>query len=253
EHLDIVAVVLIATLFGCGLTLYGLWALLSPLRFLRDAIDDIDQGIAISPLHMETNDEIGQLMNVAQRLIQNAGNRLASAIIESQTDPLTGLMNRRGFDDFVPQNGSGAMLSIDVDHFKSVNDTYGHAAGDKALQDIAETIDPLLRKDDLIARIGGEEFIAWLPGADHAEAMFIAERIRKKVAETVRVADRALTVSIGVSTATSEAQTPNLQQQADAALYDAKAKGRDRVCNHPQPTTASSSLYPLGSATPKPA
>jgi two-component system cell cycle response regulator len=166
------------------------------------------------------------------------------------TDPLTGLYNQRYLMRHLrnllegPQARELALLMIDVDHFKTVNDDYGHAAGDRALHAIAETLRVNTRVFDSLARYGGEEFVVLMPGTGCDDAAFAAERLRAAVeglgfepgpGERCR-----LTISIGIACTTDVAMTPEaLLRAADLALYDAKRNGRNRVgiASHPDPVT----------------
>lgn len=157
------------------------------------------------------------------------------------TDPLTGLLNRRGFREAAVRavaqaRRAGRPLSLvlgDIDRFKSVNDTWGHAVGDEGLEAFAEQLARGRRVTDLVARIGGEEFVLLLPNATAAAAVDIAERIRTDLREAgLEVGERRipLSVSFGVA-ALGEgiAELDHLLRQADGALYRAKETGRDRV------------------------
>ena len=117
-----------------------------------------------------------------------------------------------------------SVVVVDIDHFKRLNDTEGHAAGDMALQQIAYLIDGAVRDGDAAYRFGGEEFVILLPGTDLPGAMKLAERVRASVAER-----SALTVSCGVATRLPGESSTALLARADVALYAAKASGRDRV------------------------
>ena len=137
-------------------------------------------------------------------------------------DPLTGLPNRRAFDDRFSELVRGALILVDVDDFGSVNDLRGHEAGDRVLQAVAGAIARSVRARDFPARLGGDEFAVLVPGLGVDEAASIAERIRSAVAAT------GVTVSVGVSLAGPERRASKLA--ADEALYAAKAAGRDAVC-----------------------
>ena len=154
----------------------------------------------------------------------------------SQRDPLTRLFNRRGLSSRlsrIPVAGSAVLLA-DIDHFKAVNDRMGHAAGDEVLAQFAVLMSGVLRKADLGARWGGEEFLAVLPATGAAEALAIAERLRLAASATPVPAGGTLlpvTVSIGVAVVDeAEADIGPATARADAALYRAKAGGRNRVC-----------------------
>jgi diguanylate cyclase (GGDEF)-like protein len=161
---------------------------------------------------------------------------LTVTVEESITDPLTGLRNRRAFlrrltEEVDRTDRYGTMFSvemIDVDDFKTFNDTLGHAAGDEALRQIATVIESMSRPSDLIARYGGDEFVVILPGADVEAALRMGERIRRGV-ESVAWDDVPLTVSIGVATTSRSTDADELVELADAALYRAKAAGRNVV------------------------
>ncbi len=153
------------------------------------------------------------------------------------TDALTGLLNRRYIEERLLEevkrsNRHGypmSFLMLDVDHFKSYNDNFGHPAGDEALKLVANVIRDTLRGADVAARFGGEEFAILLPQTTDDEAAMIAERIRSNIEQT-QFPQRAVTVSIGVASCSSELCSVNgLIQAADDALYDAKHKGRNSV------------------------
>ncbi|MGB3864534.1 MAG: GGDEF domain-containing protein [Xanthobacteraceae bacterium] len=154
-------------------------------------------------------------------------------------DRLTGLYNRWSIEalpEIVKRHGEqqdAALVLLDIDRFKSVNDTYGHAAGDAAIKHCADLIRATFHDDNFIARIGGEEFIVLLPGKDIREAGRLAERLRRTMeAEPVVFQDRSirLTASFGVSHGAADPQSfPRLLEKADKCLYRAKAAGRNRV------------------------
>ncbi len=155
------------------------------------------------------------------------------------TDALTGLHNRRSFLDILQQqlklskpHWPGALLLLDIDHFKRVNDTYGHPAGDLVIRNIAQGIRDSLRQDDITGRLGGEEFAVLLPKATLQQAQQLAERIREHVAATPTITHKEtiyVTISIGVALLYGQDEN-SVQSQADQALYQAKNSGRNRVC-----------------------
>ena len=176
---------------------------------------------------------------------------LSGALVESDRahrkrstlDPLTGLFNRNALEqrlaeiDGEPCDQEGgqshALLLCDLDHFKQVNDQFGHAAGDAVLQDVAYAMRAVLRAGDSIYRIGGEEILVILPGASREDAMAVAERLRKAVRER-RPVGVGVTISIGAAISKPSAvDADDLVARADAALYSAKAGGRDRVFMEP--------------------
>ncbi|GAB5461990.1 diguanylate cyclase [Hoeflea alexandrii] len=156
------------------------------------------------------------------------------------TDSLTDAMNRHRFMDLAGKeiertkrrDGELSLLLLDADHFKQINDKYGHAAGDAILKGLVERWTRSLRSHDLIGRIGGEEFSILLPEANAANAIRTANRLRKEIAEVPFAFEGQLlrvTVSIGVATLAAGEDLPSLMQRADRALYRAKEAGRDEV------------------------
>lgn len=157
------------------------------------------------------------------------------------TDPLTELFNRRRFLELAEQEFAKArrygrpltLLMLDLDHFKDINDTYGHDVGDIVLQSIAETSVEQLRDTDIMGRIGGEEFAVILPETDIHQAQEAAERIRSSIEKTpvtTPAGDLQLTISVGISAYGKETEEfKNMLKQADTALYAAKHAGRNTV------------------------
>lgn len=151
------------------------------------------------------------------------------------TDMLTGLPNRRAFlaraTEATEGGQSGALLLLDADHFKLINDTWGHSVGDVCLAAIAERLRRTLRPSDIVGRVGGEEFSVFLPGSTVAEAREIGERLCQSIAVEAEGAGRDLrvTLSIGATFGTSRTPLDRLMAQADHALYRAKAEGRARM------------------------
>jgi diguanylate cyclase (GGDEF)-like protein len=157
------------------------------------------------------------------------------------TDPLTNAFNRRHFMELMAREQRRAdrydtiysILMIDIDHFKRVNDTYGHQVGDLAIQAMAEACKRTTRPTDFVGRYGGEEFIVTLTHTDQPGAVKVAERLREAVAEIALPTEQgalSFTVSIGISTYARKVMIDEVIARADRALYRAKESGRNRVC-----------------------
>lgn len=175
------------------------------------------------------------------------GDRLQASLNKTMdmavNDELTGLQNRRFLDGHLAcllqkakeRDDELSLLFIDIDFFKKINDTYGHAAGDSVLREFAERIRRNLRTQDLACRYGGEEFVIVMPGTSRAAATVVAERLRERIARNPFAIDGGgrfidVTISIGLASRLSDDDTPEtLLKRADVALYRAKSEGRNRV------------------------
>ena len=170
---------------------------------------------------------------------------LIRVLRENNVDPLTQIYNRRFLDERLTEEVNRAVryemplsvLMLDIDHFKSVNDTYGHQAGDLILSEFGNLISSVVRDSDIVARYGGEEFLVLTPGSDEDAAGNLANRIRERTQERQFVVDSQegpqtvnVTVSVGVAQLRGEINThEKLVKSADEALYSAKRGGRNRV------------------------
>jgi diguanylate cyclase (GGDEF)-like protein len=230
-------------------------AILDPLRLLVSGAQRIQEGgyghvIDLAQAH-DAPTEFKQLVLAFNRMSTTVREHVDTIQATSRTDQLTGMCNRR----HLMAEGSRIVgvalragtpcscLMIDIDHFKSVNDTHGHPVGDKFLQHIAGRITAAVRESDMPARYGGEEFVVLAPNATVADARVIAERLRRGIEQNPLVLGHVSlnnTVSIGVAEYSPEPEfgsnlLEDMIEKADKALYHAKQCGRNRVKSWPLP------------------
>lgn len=189
-------------------------------------------------LAQDEADRVGDAVALAAPTLANL-RTLAIAETQAATDPLTGLANRRSAtavlqrlaSDAEREGRSLAAIGVDLDHFKRINDGHGHDAGDAVLAAVGQTLRRHVRTDDVVARMGGEEFLVLVAGIGAVRARELAEVLRREIGQThVPGLDIPLSASLGVAVMPDHAQTPELLvRQADRALYRAKELGRDRV------------------------
>ncbi|RTL39521.1 MAG: diguanylate cyclase [Burkholderiales bacterium] len=222
---------LAAALCGMGGTLSTTLSTWGGLPWSETTFHAIDVGLMVEATLLAL--ALGARMRVQEQARERA-EELA------RTDPLTGLLNRRAFRELASSAHAAAerrdrplsLLLLDLDHFKAINDTHGHAAGDAALRAVGALLRSTARVSDLCARWGGEEFLLLLPETDHAEARAFAERLRQAVWDIVLTHDGrpiGMTASLGVAQRQPQQSLDALIAAADAALYAAKEAGRNRV------------------------
>lgn len=208
----------------------------------------------VAELRVETNAmqtavrDLSHNLEQSQQEIEQLRVQLDRARTEALTDPLTGLLNRRGFEmrlmeAFEATSSSGAaaaLIIIDIDHFKRVNDTYGHLFGDKVIRAVAEILKASIKDAGVVARLGGEEFGVLLAATGLDGAQVLAERIRKTMEKgRIRRLDRdehieGITISLGIAVLRGDEDHVALIDRADKALYASKENGRNRVTVAPQ-------------------
>jgi diguanylate cyclase (GGDEF)-like protein len=169
------------------------------------------------------------------------------------TDSLSGLMNRRAFDEVLERvlrraerrHGPLALLLIDLDHFKTINDKFGHPVGDEVIRRVSRLLLVNTRSSDVVARYGGEEFVMLLRGMDLDQAQFVAERLRMQIESMTGLPDRvSVTASIGIAMRWPEDTAASLLKRSDEALYASKHAGRNRVTTeYPHGELVGSDLY----------
>jgi diguanylate cyclase (GGDEF)-like protein len=210
---------------------------------------------ARAELHRGDRIQVGPNVVLRFSIIDQVEEKLARQLFEASTrDPLTGVYNRRYFTErlgsevgFAERHKSHlGLISFDIDHFKQVNDTHGHPIGDLVLQAITAEVGHLIRVEDVLARVGGEEFTVLVRGIEHVNVVRFAERLRRAVERMVvpfSVDSIGVTISVGVASLDEvltppvgiEAEAPSTEDRllslADARLYEAKEGGRNRVCS----------------------
>lgn len=229
-------------------------------RPVTGGVDQMQQDITFIPVKDANGDVRAVCLTIfdatdaclSQRAAEDASHKLQAALVEveklSTRDGLTGILNRRALDQrFAEELARSrryktplAFMMFDLDHFKKVNDTFGHLGGDTVLQSVAKLVSGMIRDTDIFARYGGEELALLLPGIDASGAAALGERLRAAiVASPVPFNDLSIpvTVSIGVTEArTSTSDMKELMAEADSALYECKRSGRNRVmCFTPPP------------------
>ena len=208
-----------------------------------DAVRDVIQALAAETRRMqESNAKLTSELASKGSELKEISNKLASVRSEAMLDPLTGLVNRRGFQNAIDQalarGPTGlqgwALLMVDIDHFKKVNDTHGHLLGDKVLQAVARVLKNCIKGRDMAVRLGGEEFAIVLPDTTPHGALSLAEDIRQTVSRgTIKRNDGGVignvTISIGVAAYKVTETLEHWIERADQALYASKGTGRNRV------------------------
>lgn len=202
-----------------------------PLEKLAGMVrnDDSEASLASVPAWYYEADRLKEA--VQDHRLAVAG-RMAALSDEAMTDPLTGICNRRGFTlmaDRFSDDAAQCVIAIDIDHFKKINDWYGHDAGDAVLVSLAGLLRQACRTGDVVSRFGGEEFILLLPQTSVEDAARTAERIRDVVSTTTFPYVGTMTVSAGVAALSDCGSRDALLRRADEALYEAKGAGRNVV------------------------
>ncbi len=192
---------------------------------------------------LAANVQLRDELQAARTEIESKQRELESSFSEARTDTLTGLRNRRAFDEelnrfFAQRQRQGigfSLLLIDVDHFKDVNDQFGHQAGDATLRQVAALLAKTMRAMDIVCRYGGEEFAVICPGTSLSEARTAAHRAREAIANTPVVWNNSplrVTTSSGVAEVAAAEIADALIARTDQALYAAKQAGRNSVFQH---------------------
>ncbi|HYE89608.1 MAG TPA: GGDEF domain-containing protein [Terriglobales bacterium] len=209
---------------ACGVALLLLAAALAWRQIGAEAAFRFTVGLAVT---------LGML-NIIQSVI---GDLQARLVAQSITDPLTGAFNRRHLETRIAEaiaarrrrNAPAALVLLDLDHFKALNDRFGHAAGDAVLRDLVDIIRRRVRALDHVFRVGGEEFVVLLTETDEARGVIAAEALRAQIERAQLRPETPVTVSAGVAGLRDEDSMDAWLKRADEALYEAKRAGRNRV------------------------
>ncbi|AEI45708.1 sensor domain-containing diguanylate cyclase [Paenibacillus mucilaginosus] len=182
------------------------------------------------PLRMPKS---GRFIYEVKQLHHSMDNHLSHLAAEIENDGLTGLLNRKSFDrtigSWAEERVPFSLILLDIDHFKRINDTYGHPVGDAVLRSLAEHMEASTRSDDLCFRVGGEEFAVLVRHGSGKEAAELAERLRLTTAELPLAEGERITLSLGVAVSDASAGPQGLIELADQALYRSKKEGRNRT------------------------
>lgn len=232
-------IVLFVTMFIGGLLLIApaiYFKVLRPLNRLMRQVEVLSDGELGVPYRWQGRDEFSMLGKTLDDMRTKLDKTFSLMRDMAVTDELTGLPNRRGFYGEVEKllwlssryKHPLTLAILDIDHFKSINDNFGHPIGDEVLKDFAAVISQMIRKTDLLARVGGEEFVLVMPETTAEDALHLLERLRKSVADHSFSHERQVTVSIGFTSFHGSEKLEGLMVVADKALYKAKQDGRDR-------------------------
>jgi diguanylate cyclase (GGDEF)-like protein len=239
--LHILALLLAVSLVGTAATLYALSRLMAPVRLASSSLRDYLDSKKLPELPIGFTDEVGRLMADVQYAVEDLDATIRSLEGLSGTDHLTGLYNRREgekrlAEDVARVRRGGGILTVcvvDVNDFKSINDTYGHQAGDVCIRHVASVIRRNIRESDWLARWGGDEFVLALHDASpFASTELVLQRIVRDLKESPMRLPQGqggklvLTVTVGASRYSGEDDVEDLLAKADEAMYEAKREGR---------------------------
>lgn len=214
---------------------------LSEVQEIREALLKQAQGLQVKTRQMVEDVRLAQVqVDDANKKVESLKQQMEKVKQEIIIDPLTRTYNRRAYDEKIKQEIMGfqrysrptALAIVDIDHFKNVNDSYGHRTGDGVLRILSGVMKKEIREIDVLARYGGEEFALILPHTSYEQALDVTERIRQKVEEsrfTYKGKPFSVTISVGVGTLKAEDTLETYVERVDQALYRAKNSGRNRV------------------------
>lgn len=228
-------VLLAATLLGTIGGVFAISALLMPIRRATMLLQTVQKGGRVGTVPLGGDDLVGKLLQGVAQAANETARRIEQLKDAAERDVLTGLRNRRGFLDTVApllaDEKQSMIAMLDLDHFKGVNDDHGHDRGDQLLTDFADYLAASLRRSDIPARWGGEEFIVLFPGTSPMQAKEILGRLQvvMRRSEAFRIGGRPVTFSCGLARVRGYANLAEATRQADRTLYAAKEGGRNLI------------------------
>lgn len=234
-HMPTLTTLFVATLVAAALGLAAIHALLSPIGHAVAVLDAVRGGHPFIEVPECGDDLVGRLFRGAAAAASEAAARIESRLEATERDPLTGLRNRSGFLDSAESlllgTGNAVVALVDVDHFRLINEQFGRAAGDSLLKGLAMRLEDSLRRTDIAARWGGEEFAVLFPDTQLDEARLVMERLRASVAldSEFGLEGWPVTFSCGLASLRTFADLGDATHRAEAALHIAKESGRNRV------------------------
>ncbi|MBX3595218.1 GGDEF domain-containing protein [Sphingomonas sp.] len=227
---EAVWVLLGATLIGTAFTLFAIDGMLAPVRMATNAVAALERDQLAALATVRGNDMLSDLLAGVDRATVATQARIATLDSAAHHDPLTGTWNRRGFLTQTAVAGAGAVAIVDIDWFKTINDLHGHDAGDQVLREFAGFLVRGVRRDDVVARWGGEEFVVYFPGIGEREAAEIIHRLTRRLGAGAIEGPDGMRVSFSAGVVDLDGdQIEAAVVRADAALYAAKRGGRDQV------------------------
>jgi diguanylate cyclase (GGDEF)-like protein len=240
--LGFIAVVLAATVISCAATLALIWSALRPLNLVCSAFDQFVDRRSVPALPTNFRCEIGRVMSSTQCVLENMAKALNVLETEANFDPLTGAGNRRWLfqeitrkrDLATPVQGMGVVM-VDIDHFKEINDSFGHVCGDGVLRGISDTFKAILGENASIARVGGDEFCLVIEQPNFERTIKTAREVCSVIASNsyASLPPGQVTASFGVTTLNPAEEMLTVLKRADELLYKAKTDGRNCVVADP--------------------
>lgn len=227
---DALVVVLLSAMASAGFLLLALRQLLAPLEALTRTLEKLADREIGPQLPESGTGELARMSRAVNLLIRGMERRIELATASDEVDALTGALRRSTFERLAGDPVTGAVLYLDIDGFDGLNNRFGRPAGDLVLREFGRVVAVTIRDDDVFCRLEGEDFLVCLKGAPEKAAMGVSERIRSDIESRLRVKGQAVTVSIGISIASSPVPLETMIERAESGMQEARAGGGNRVC-----------------------